>query len=64
LQRIKKEGKETAPHGIPTQQLRGGITQEDMIKLEMRKKEILMDYPNVNKYLDHMECLNQVSTRK
>ena len=56
MQRIKTLGKDTAPRGIPTTKLRGGITQEDMIRLEMRKKEFFLDYNNVDKYLDQLKA--------
>lgn len=53
------KGKQTAPRGIPTTQLKGGITQEDMIRLEMRKKEFFLDYGNVDKYLEQIKAKNR-----
>ena len=55
---MKTFGKPTAPRGIPTVQLKGGITQEDLIRLEMRKKELYLDYNKADKYLMYIEAKN------
>lgn len=56
---MQTKGKNTGPRGIPTTQLRGGITQADMIRLEMRKKEFFLDYGNVEKYLSQVRAKNR-----
>lgn len=48
---MEKFGKFKAQRGVDTTQLRGGITQQDMIRLEMLKKNFFLDYKNVDKFL-------------
>lgn len=50
--RFSKLGKKTGVRGIETEQLNGGITQVDMVRLERLKRNCFLDYRSVDKYLD------------
>jgi len=38
--------------GIETEQLKGGITHNDMVRLERLKRNMFLDYKNVDKFID------------
>ena len=45
------QGRVTGVRGMATQNLKGGLTERDMVKLETVKRSCFLDYQKVDKFL-------------